>query len=43
MTDLLDKVVRGTRTVFSKPELASGLLLAALVVVAFRSSEEAED
>ncbi|MGI8910568.1 MAG: hypothetical protein ACR2JR_08445 [Rubrobacteraceae bacterium] len=40
MNDLLDKVVSGTRIVLSRPELASGLLLAALVVVAFRSSEE---
>jgi len=40
LNELLEKVVRGTRTVFSRPELASGLLLAALIVVAIRSSEE---
>lgn len=40
LNDPLDRVVSGTRIVLSRPELASGLLLAALIVVAFSSSEE---
>jgi hypothetical protein len=43
MDRLLETLMNGTRTVFQKPELATGLLLAALMVVAVRSREETEE
>ena len=42
MDRLLQKLTNGTRTVLQRPELAVGLLLAALMVVAVRSRGEVE-
>lgn len=39
---MLEKLMNGTRAVLTRPELAIGLLLAALMVVAVRSQEETE-
>ena len=43
MDALLQRLINGTRTVLRRPELAVGLLLAALMVVAVRSREETRE